>query len=74
MSDVTQEQRKGRGFASMTPEKKIEIASKGGKTAHALGTAHKWTHEEAVAAGKKGGAQTAKVYEQRIRERLGEIE
>ena len=44
-----------RGFASMSPEKKREIASKGGKAAHALGTAHKWTHEEAQAAGRKGG-------------------
>ena len=47
---------KGRGFASMTAEKKREIASKGGKAAHALGTAHKWTSEEAQAAGRKGGS------------------
>jgi hypothetical protein len=47
---------RGRGFASMSPEKKREIASKGGKTAHAMGTAHKWTSEEAQAAGRKGGS------------------
>ena len=47
---------RGRGFASMTTEKKREIASKGGKAAHALGTAHKWTSEEAQAAGRKGGS------------------
>jgi len=47
---------RGRGFASMTAEKKREIASKGGKAAHALGTAHKWTSEEAQAAGRKGGS------------------
>jgi uncharacterized protein len=47
---------RGRGFASMSPEKKREIASKGGKAAHALGTAHKWTSEEAQAAGRKGGS------------------
>ena len=47
---------KGRGFAAMSPEKKREIASKGGKAAHALGTAHKWTSEEAQAAGRKGGS------------------
>ncbi|MGZ3609176.1 MAG: KGG domain-containing protein, partial [Ktedonobacteraceae bacterium] len=35
----------GRGFASMSSEKKREIASKGGKAAHAQGTAHKWTSE-----------------------------
>ena len=47
---------RGRGFASMTVDKKREIASKGGKAAHALGTAHKWTSEEAQAAGRKGGS------------------
>src|SRR6266545_4408408 len=47
---------RGRGFASMTAEKKREIASKGGRAAHALGTAHKWTSEEAQAAGRKGGS------------------
>jgi general stress protein YciG len=40
----------------MSSEKKREIASKGGKAAHALGTAHKWTSEEAQAAGRKGGS------------------
>ncbi len=47
---------RGRGFAAMSPEKKREIASKGGKAAHAMGTAHKWTSEEAQAAGRKGGS------------------
>ncbi len=47
---------RGRGFASMSQEKKREIASKGGKAAHAMGTAHKWTSEEAQAAGRKGGS------------------
>ena len=46
----------GRGFLSMSPEKKREIARKGGKAAHALGTAHKWTSEEAQSAGRKGGS------------------
>lgn len=44
-----------KGFATMTPEKMFETASKGGKTAHAKGTAHKWNSKEAKAAGKKGG-------------------
>ena len=44
-----------RGFGSMSPEKQREIASKGGKAAHAKGTAHEWTPEEASEAGKKGG-------------------
>ncbi len=46
----------GRGFASMSSEKKREIASKGGKAAHAQGSAHTWTSEEAKAAGRKGGS------------------
>lgn len=44
-----------RGFASMNKDKQRMIASKGGKTAHKKGTAHKWTSEEARAAGRKGG-------------------
>lgn len=47
--------RKPRGFATMTPERIREIASKGGKEAHAKGVAHRFTTEEASAAGKKGG-------------------
>lgn len=43
------------GFASMTPEKQREIARKGGQAAHQKGTAHRWTSDEAKAAGKKGG-------------------
>jgi general stress protein YciG len=39
----------------MSPEERSEIASKGGKAAHALGTAHKWTSETAQIAGRKGG-------------------
>jgi hypothetical protein len=35
--------------------KQREIASKGGKAAHAKGTAHEWTSEEAREAGRKGG-------------------
>jgi general stress protein YciG len=47
---------RGRGFASMDPDKQREIASKGGRAAHVQGTAHEWTSEEARAAGRKGGA------------------
>lgn len=45
----------GRGFASMNPTRRREIASKGGKAAHAKGTAHEWSPEEAREAGRKGG-------------------
>jgi len=44
-----------RGFASMDADKQREIASKGGKAAHKLGTAHQFTPEEARIAGRKGG-------------------
>lgn len=44
-----------RGFASMDKDKQREIASKGGKAAHARGTAHKWTVDEAREAGRRGG-------------------
>jgi uncharacterized protein len=44
-----------RGFASMSPEKQREIASKGGRAAHEKGTAHEWTPDEARQAGRKGG-------------------
>ena len=39
----------------MDRKKVAEIASKGGKAAHAAGTAHQFTAEEAREAGKKGG-------------------
>lgn len=44
-----------RGFASMSAEKQREIASKGGRAAHAKGTAHEWSTDEARSAGRKGG-------------------
>lgn len=48
-------QTSSRGFASMDPEKQKEIARKGGRAAHAKGTAHEFTSEEARSAGRKGG-------------------
>src|SRR3979409_779567 len=52
---TTGERRERRGFASMSPEKQREIASKGGRAAHEKGTAHEWTADEARSAGRKGG-------------------
>jgi uncharacterized protein len=49
------ERKERRGFASMSPEKQREIASKGGRAAHQKGTAHEWTSDEARSAGRKGG-------------------
>jgi len=40
-----------RGFASMDPERQREIASEGGRAAHASGNAHEFTSEEARKAG-----------------------
>jgi general stress protein YciG len=47
--------RSGRGFAGMDPERQRQIASEGGRAAHAQGTAHEFTPEEAREAGRKGG-------------------
>jgi general stress protein YciG len=53
---VSERKGRGRGFASMDPNKQREIASKGGRAAHVQGTAHEWTSDEARSAGRKGGA------------------
>jgi general stress protein YciG len=39
----------------MNREKQREIASKGGRAAHAKGTAHEFSTDEAREAGRKGG-------------------
>jgi hypothetical protein len=49
------EEKKKRGFATMDRTKVREIASLGGLAAHRMGTAHEFSHDEAVAAGRKGG-------------------
>lgn len=41
------------GFAAMDPEKRAEIAKRGGQRAHELGRAHRFTTDEARAAGQK---------------------
>ncbi len=52
----------------MDPAKQREIASKGGKRSHELGTAHAFTSEEATVAGKKGGVTVSQ-----DREHMAEI-
>lgn len=59
-------QSKPRGLAAMTPEKRREIAQKGGKAAQAKGTGRRFTSAEAREAGRKGGAA-------HTREHLAEI-
>jgi general stress protein YciG len=53
-----------RGFAAMSAEKQKEIASLGGKAAHAKGTAHEFSPEEAREAGRKGGQAAQRVRQQ----------
>ena len=48
--------RRRQGFATMDPEKQRQLARLGGKAAHAKGTGHEWTSEEARKAGAKGGS------------------
>ena len=50
--------RRPRGFAAMDRRLVSEIARKGGRAAHAAGTAHEFTSEEARLAGGKGGRAT----------------
>lgn len=54
----TKKSSKPRGFAGMDRAKVSEIARKGGKAAHAAGTAHEFTSDEARTAGAKGGIST----------------
>lgn len=46
---------KGRGFAGMDADQQRQIASAGGRAAHASGHAHEFSPEEAREAGRKGG-------------------
>jgi general stress protein YciG len=50
--------RRRRGFAAMDRTLVREFARKGGQAAHAAGTAHEFTSEEARHAGRKGGQAT----------------
>jgi general stress protein YciG len=50
----------------MSPEKQKEIAAAGGRAAHANGTAHQFTPEEAAAAGRKGGASHSSEHMKKI--------
>lgn len=61
------------GFASMVkhdPKRQREIASAGGRAAHVQGKAHKWTHEQAVAAGRLGGLASRVISREKKLEQL----
>lgn len=49
--------KKPRGFAAISPERRREIAKKGGQAAQATGRAHRWNREEALAAVAKRDAK-----------------
>ncbi len=52
---------KQRGFGAMQDKKMLsELAAKGGRAAHASGTAHEWSPEQAREAGRKGGKAYAR--------------
>ena len=57
-----------RGFASMDQDRQREIASQGGRAAHAKGTAHEFDSEEARRAGQRGGEAVS-----RNRQHMAEI-
>lgn len=43
------------GFAAMPPDRHREVASRGGRAAHAAGHAYEFTPEDARKAGRLGG-------------------
>lgn len=57
--DSNDSKKKPRGFAALTPERRRELASIGGRAAHAKGTAHEFNRETATEAGRKGGKVAA---------------
>jgi general stress protein YciG len=59
INDSAPKKKARRGFAAISPERQREIASLGGKAAHAKGTAHQFSAEEARVAGRKGGQAAA---------------
>jgi uncharacterized protein len=60
---------KPQGFASMTPEKRREIASMGGRAAFEKGVLYRFTKDTAASAGRKGGL--ARAANQAAKRRVG---
>jgi general stress protein YciG len=57
-ADTQPQLKRPRGFAVLDRARVREIAREGGRAAHARGTAHEFTSEEARLAGSKGGRAT----------------
>lgn len=53
------DENKPRGLAGLDIERRRQIAQLGGRAAHAQGKAHRYTREEAQAAGRIGGRMRA---------------
>jgi general stress protein YciG len=68
----TPKPKRRRGFAAMDRAKVIEIAQKGGVAVHAKGTAHRFTSEQARAAGSKGGRAPHRVRGRKLPDQNGE--
>src|SRR5690625_1343286 len=65
------------GFGSMDEQKQREIASKGGKAAHAQGKAHEFSSEDAREQGAKGGGaahESGKAHEFSSEEAVKQVE
>lgn len=52
--------KKKQGFASLTKQRRTQLAQKGGIKAHQMGVAHRWTPEEARAASHLASANRRK--------------
>lgn len=54
---MTKTKQSHRGLQNLSPERRRQIASLGGRKAHELGLAHQWDSESAAEAGRKGGSR-----------------
>jgi uncharacterized protein len=59
-SPVPAAEKQKRGLALLSVERRREIASAGGKTAHRIGRAHEFSSEEGRRAGRKGGLSVSR--------------
>ena len=74
VSGTSEAPRSRRGFGSpyFNKERQRQIASLGGKAAHAKGVAHTWTIAAARTAGRKGGEATARAWRLKKAQQTGE--
>lgn len=58
--NAVQRAKRPQGFAAISPERRREIAAAGGRAAHARGTGHRFSPQEAADAGRRGGQSVAR--------------